>query len=84
MNPPVRGRALNGALDVRTPLIVDVVVYLLLLPLACFGAVRCGAPPVRIWELLFIAHAAGGAALAVAFGRKTLLRTEPAIGEAAP
>lgn len=78
----VLSRALNGALDVRTPLIVDVVVYLLLLPLACFGAVRFGAPPVRIWELLFLAHAAGGAALAVAFGRKTLLRAEPPIGEA--
>ncbi len=80
----VLSRALNGTLDVRTPLVVDVVVYLLLLPLACFGALQCGAAPVRIWDLLFLSHAVGGAALAVAFAKRPLQRIDPAGAKALP
>jgi Na+-driven multidrug efflux pump len=73
----VLARALNGALDVRTPLFIDAAWYLLVLPIAAglasgagvagFGATPGPGDPEAAWRALAVVHGGAAATYVAAF-----------------
>lgn len=83
----VLARALNGALDVRTPLLIDVAWYLILLPCAAAAATGVGFAGIlasetrdasAAWVATAAAHVGAAATYVVAFLRSKPLRDPPA------